>query len=104
MLIFERLKSNMASIKENYYYKNRVAIIAIGKKQNVDWSVSVNMFDNEHGVPADCDAQRKQFYDFVRGKRFDADGNITGYSKIVNGKDTFIDQAPSEAELAAMLG
>lgn len=93
----------MASIKTNYYYQNRVGIIAISKKNGVDWTVAVNMFDAEHGTPENCNSQRNQFYSFVNGKRFDAAGNITGYSKIVNGKDTFIDHAPTAAELDAML-
>lgn len=90
-------------ITENYYYKNRVAVIATAKKHGVDWGVAVSMYDNEHGTPKNCDAARQQFYAFVRGKRFDAAGNITGFSKMVDGKDTFIDRIPTSEELAELM-
>lgn len=94
----------MANITENYYYKNRVELIAIGKAHNADWRISVAIFDEKHGLPKNCDELRNRFFTFVHGKRFDDAGNITGFYKKVNGQDVFMNRTPTAEELAALIG
>lgn len=63
----------------NNYYIERVKEIAkLGHERNADWSTVVDMYDTEHGMPYEDSeaiaADRAGFYEFVRGKRFNEDG------------------------------
>jgi len=64
----------------NWYIDNigPIAIVAIGT--GASWSVAVSVFDllNKDNVfrpIGDIAEQREEFYKFVKGKKFDAEGN-----------------------------
>ena len=63
----------------NYYVKNIREIVKLSNERNVDWSVAVSMYDNEHGVPFEDPKEigkaRAEFYEYIEGKRFDRFGN-----------------------------
>lgn len=63
----------------NYYIEKVKEIAKLGNERNADWSVAVDMYDNEHGMPYEDSeaiaADRAEFYEYVRGKRFDSEGN-----------------------------
>lgn len=65
-------------MKQNYYIERVKEIAKLGNEREVDWTVAVSMYDAEHGMPYEdkeaIAADRAEFYEFVRGKRFDENG------------------------------
>ena len=66
-------------MSDNYYIRNVGRIAQLSYKRGVDWSVAVDLFDEENGG-VQCDesqigALRGEFYTYVRDRRYDEEGN-----------------------------
>lgn len=67
-------------MEKNYYIENVKEIAIVSYKEDVDWSVAVDIYDNEKGLPyggasGQISDARHEFYEFVKGRAYDAEGN-----------------------------